>query len=160
MGNRMLLVLFATALAANAGATGIGRQPPAQGPMPEIIVVARLQPDGQVFYQKTTMFTMQAFTARTEVQADGQFSQFWQIDTCVGTKTEMARLDLREGEVFSARGRMLGGWEISQRVREGTIILKSANGKHVDPIHVKGAGRDTLILVPKTTLILVPKTRP
>lgn len=142
-----LAALAVVLLTTRVFAAGVGDKRPT-GPAPRSIIVDKAEPaTGQVTFVETRI-TMVPEQRQVVRERDGK-QETVVVTVLVPVQTTVqVSISLKPGEVYSLAGEMLQEKDIWKRVMKGTTILISADGKPVDPVHLKKAGSDTVILVP------------
>lgn len=165
MGKQVLITTAAVAiLAAAATAASVGDKRPV-GPAPRSIVVDKVEAaKGQVSCLET--IAKLVLEERTAVRRDstGNFdliayameAELRLDEDHPVQKTRLLTLSLKPGEVYSLSGKKLEEKEAWKRLRKGTTILISTDGKPVDAVHLKKANPDTIVLVPVKSILVPP----
>jgi RNA polymerase sigma factor (sigma-70 family) len=109
------------------------------GPAP-VQVLAVVMPDGRLIIRREQPTYYVPQTVRTE---SGQRVTSY---TAITTTVEQ-RYDLQWVRVFDTRGKEVARDRLPQMLRTETLVLASANGRPVDPLHLRLLKEDTLIVV-------------
>lgn len=161
MGKQKLIATMIVAFLASItfAANVIDKRP--VGPAPRSVVIEKVEPaKAQVSYLET--ITKLMLEERTAVRTiDGRQVAYKYTATVPVQESKLTTIFLRPGKVYSLDGNKLEEKEIWTRVKKGTTILISTDGKPVDAVHLKKANPDTIVLVPvKNESIPVAKPEP
>jgi RNA polymerase sigma factor (sigma-70 family) len=109
------------------------------GPAP-VQVLAVVMPDGRMIIRREQPTYYVPQTARTE---RGQLVTSY---TAITTTVEQ-RYDLQWVRVFDTRGKEVPRERLARLLKTETVVLASADGRPVDPLHLRLLKEDTLIVV-------------
>lgn len=146
-----LATLTAILMAAACGAASVGDKRPV-GPAPRRIVVTQvMEASGEVVYLETTVVHAPVATTYYKQVTDNKVVRkvpYTVTETVTKTMTSSVTLPLKDGKISSLDGKQLEQNQLWGRVTVGTPILISEDGHPIDPVHLKGAALDTLLLIP------------